>query len=329
MSHNVFANGREVSAKTNDNKSLCAMPDVCLSPPSPPAGPVPIPYPNTAMASDTSDGTKTVMVGGDEAGLKDSSNYKKSTGDEPATKSLGMGVVSHTIQDKMRHAAWSFDVMFEGQNVIRHLDITTHNHMNTQNSGCMTVDQAAEAVARGEKLDCKDLSEANADAREKLKADLPDNHTVTMSYRVDASEKPKFMMACSNKKATDGVAGWQPAVEEKSMPPCAHGRKTGKNQRNHAENKTLDPEMRAGGGGTILMSTVHVNNGVPDMMPCGSCKKAICESHDCGIEVTLCNKDHNQVPAAEMCDGATPKGGPGDSDPFWISKGFGPLAPAS
>ncbi|HEY7208963.1 MAG TPA: DUF4150 domain-containing protein [Bryobacteraceae bacterium] len=129
MSKNVFANGREISAKANDNRSICAMPDVCLSPPSPPAGPVPIPYPNTAQASDTADGSKSVKIGGSEVGLKNSSNYKKSTGDEAATKSLGMGVVTHTIQGKMMHAAWSMDVKVEGENVIRHLDLTTHNHM--------------------------------------------------------------------------------------------------------------------------------------------------------------------------------------------------------
>lgn len=129
MSSNVYANGREISAKADDNESICAMPDVCLSPPSPPAGPVPIPYPNSAKASDTSDGSKTVKIGGKEIGLKDSSNYKKSTGDEGATKSLGMGVVTHTIQGKMLHGAWSMDVKVEGENVIRHLDLTTHNHM--------------------------------------------------------------------------------------------------------------------------------------------------------------------------------------------------------
>ena len=48
---------------------------------------------------------------------------------EAATKSLGMGVVTHTIQGKMVHAAWSMDVKAEGANVIRHMDMTTHNHM--------------------------------------------------------------------------------------------------------------------------------------------------------------------------------------------------------
>jgi Domain of unknown function (DUF4150) len=129
MSANVFANGREVSAKKDANMSNAAMPDVCLSPPSPPAGPIPIPYPNFAKASDTSNGTRSVMVGGAEAGIKNDSNYKASNGNEAATKSLGMGVMSHQIQNTCYFAAWSFDVKFEGKNVVRHLDMTTHNNM--------------------------------------------------------------------------------------------------------------------------------------------------------------------------------------------------------
>ena len=129
MSKNVFANGREVSASKDGNQSIAAMPDTCLSPPSPPAGPIPIPYPNFSNAADTSQGTKTVQIGGGEVGIKNSSNYKQSKGDEAATRALGMGVMTATIQGKTYFTAWSFDVTFEGQNAIRHLDMTTHNNM--------------------------------------------------------------------------------------------------------------------------------------------------------------------------------------------------------
>lgn len=129
MTSNVFANGREVSAKKDGNVSLGAMPDVCLSPPSPPAGPIPIPYPNFSKASDTNDGTRTVKIGGEQVSIKNTSNYKKSSGDEAATKSFGMGVMSHQIQNTTYFAMWSFDVKFEGENAVRHLDLTTHNNM--------------------------------------------------------------------------------------------------------------------------------------------------------------------------------------------------------
>ena len=129
MSKNVFANGREVSAGKDANVSLGAMPDVCLSPPTPPAGPIPIPYPNFSKASDISDGTRTVQIGGEQVSIKNSSNYKKSNGDEAATKTLGMGVMSHQITNTTYFAAWSFDVKFEGENAVRQMDMTTHNNL--------------------------------------------------------------------------------------------------------------------------------------------------------------------------------------------------------
>ncbi len=132
MGNEVYANGREISCKSADSRSICAFPDVCLSPPSPPAGPIPIPYPNTAFASDTTEGSKTVKISGQEVMLKDRSYFKKSTGDEAATQSLGMGVVSHKIQGKAYFVSWSMNVKAEGENVVRHLDLTTHNHLMTK-----------------------------------------------------------------------------------------------------------------------------------------------------------------------------------------------------
>lgn len=129
MSKNVFANGREVSAVKDSNASVAAMPDICLSPPTPPAGPIPIPYPNFAKASDTTEGTRKVSIGGEQAGIKNSSKYKCSNGDEAATKTLGMGIVSHQLGNTVYFAAWSFNVKFEGENVVRLLDLTTGNNM--------------------------------------------------------------------------------------------------------------------------------------------------------------------------------------------------------
>jgi hypothetical protein len=130
MANEVYANGREIACKAASGKSIAAFPDTCLSPPSPPAGPVPIPYPNTAYASDTTDGSKTVMISGQEVMLKDQSTFKKSTGDEAATKSLGMGVVTHQITGEVSFVSWSMDVKIEGENVDRHLDMTVHNEQS-------------------------------------------------------------------------------------------------------------------------------------------------------------------------------------------------------
>jgi hypothetical protein len=127
MSATVFANNMSIACKVASGKTTAAMPDVCLSPPSPPAGPIPIPYPNTASASDTDKGSTTVSIGGEPVMLKDQSIFKTSTGNEAATRNLGMGVVTHKITGEAQFVAWSMDVKFEGQNVPRHMDLMGHN----------------------------------------------------------------------------------------------------------------------------------------------------------------------------------------------------------
>jgi hypothetical protein len=129
MGCDVYANGDEIACKAGSGKVIAGFPDVCLTPPPPPAGPIPVPYPNTAFAKDTQEGSKTVMIEGQEVMLKDQSYYKTSPlGDEAATNGQGAGVVTHVITGKTYFTAWSMDVKFEDQNVDRHTDITTSNH---------------------------------------------------------------------------------------------------------------------------------------------------------------------------------------------------------
>jgi hypothetical protein len=129
MSNQVYANNMEVSCKSAAGKAICAFPDVCFTPPLTPATPpgVPIPYPNTGMASDCTDGSTSVMISGKEVMLKNKSYFKKSSGDE-AGSTPKKGVVTSKITGKVYFNAWSMDVKVEGENVVRHLDLTTHNH---------------------------------------------------------------------------------------------------------------------------------------------------------------------------------------------------------
>ncbi len=129
MSNSVYANGMEVSCKASGGKSICSFPDTCFTPPLTPATPpgVPIPYPNTAMASDTSDGSSTVKSSGQEVMLKDQSDFKTSMGDE-AGSAPKKNVVTSKIKGVAYFIAWSMDVKVEGENVVRHMDMTTHNH---------------------------------------------------------------------------------------------------------------------------------------------------------------------------------------------------------
>jgi Domain of unknown function (DUF4150)/GHH signature containing HNH/Endo VII superfamily nuclease toxin 2 len=129
VSNQVYANNMEVSCKQAAGKSICAFPDVCFTPPLTPATPpgVPIPYPNTGMASDTSDGSSSVKISGQEVMLKNKSCFKKSMGDE-AGAAPKKGVVTSKNMGKVYFNAWSMDVKVEGENVVRMLDLTTHNH---------------------------------------------------------------------------------------------------------------------------------------------------------------------------------------------------------
>jgi Domain of unknown function (DUF4150) len=129
MSNQVYANLMEVSCKQAAGKSICAFPDVCFTPPLTPATPpgVPIPYPNTGLASDTSDGSTTVKISGQEVMLKNKSYFKKSTGDE-AGSAPKKGVITSKNMGKVYFTMWSMDVKVEGENVVRMMDMTTHNH---------------------------------------------------------------------------------------------------------------------------------------------------------------------------------------------------------
>ena len=110
-------------------KSICAFPDVCFTPPQTPATPpgVPIPYPNTGMASDTTDGSTSVKISGQEVMLKNKvvlqEEHRRRGGCAPKK-----GVVTSKNMGKVYFNTWSMDVKVEGENVVRILDMTTHNH---------------------------------------------------------------------------------------------------------------------------------------------------------------------------------------------------------
>ncbi len=109
-------------------------PDVCKTPT--PGGPVPIPYPNIAMSTDTASGSSTVKVQGNPIMLKGSS-FQMSTGDEAGS---AMGVVSNKIKGKAEPVMYSFDVKVDGKNVFRLSDPMTHNG-NMANAGGTPVGQ--------------------------------------------------------------------------------------------------------------------------------------------------------------------------------------------
>lgn len=316
MGHNVFANGREVSARKSDNQTIAAMPDVCLSPPSPPVGPIPLPYPNFSQASDTTDGTKTVKIAGDEVGMKDQSNYKTSKGDEAATRSFGMGVATHGIQGKGYFAAWSSDVMFEGANATRFMDMTTHNHgsdlANSQDTGV----SAAAAEPPPPDPECVELAQENQNKRTELAGKTRDKTLVgengngkgttvaSSKFTAKGGGLSQITTAHNNHKAhefceeslakggdkddrKDGKSALCPEAEYTHAPPCMQ--KSG-----HSEARMFD---ELGGKGVLGPGQMTFNidwrpkTGAPSKMPCPNCHAMMCAAASkCDIEIHLCDK---------------------------------------
>lgn len=125
MGVTVGVNQLSVVHKSSGGITIC-FPDVCKTP-IPPAGPVPIPYPNLAKSSDTAKGAKKVKCDGKPVCVKDS-NFSTSTGDEPGT---AKGIVSSKTKGKAEFINFSFDTKFEGKNVPRAFDLMLHNDKNT------------------------------------------------------------------------------------------------------------------------------------------------------------------------------------------------------
>lgn len=128
MPTHVYANTHEVVSKSAEGKSIAAFPDVCVSPPAPPAGPTPLPYPNTGEAKNLDAGTGKVFIQDKMVGMEDASCISKSMGDEAATQNFSKGLVTGALQGKVFFQVWSMDVKAEGKGVQRNLDLTTHNH---------------------------------------------------------------------------------------------------------------------------------------------------------------------------------------------------------
>lgn len=124
-------------------------PDACKTPT--PAGPVPIPYPNIAMSSDTADGSSTVKVDGNPIMLQ-GSNFKMSTGDEPGS---AMGVASNKIKGKAEPVNQSMDVKVDGKGVFRLTDPMTHNAGSTPNGGGLPVVQPPNPTIPTQNEACK------------------------------------------------------------------------------------------------------------------------------------------------------------------------------
>jgi hypothetical protein len=119
------------------------MPDVCLTP-QPSGPPVPMPYPNTAMAADADKGAKTVTCDGNPICVQ-GSTFKQSTGDEAGSNG---GVMSACTKGAAEFVGCSFDVQAEGKGVARFGDLMLGNKGSAVNTPPMPEMQAPAPVAR-------------------------------------------------------------------------------------------------------------------------------------------------------------------------------------
>jgi len=120
----TFCNMRGIVHKGSMGMSM-AFPDVCKTP-APPAGPIPIPYPNIGKSSDAVSGPTKVKTDGQMPMVK-GAKYMRSMGDEAGTAG---GVVSGINMGECEFLLFSFDVKFEGKNVCRMGDMLWHNKKN-------------------------------------------------------------------------------------------------------------------------------------------------------------------------------------------------------
>ena len=128
MGLTVFAEGMGLFHKGSGGKAV-APGDVCLTPPPPPGGPLPVPYVNNVSAGDLTKGSKSVKVDGEETALEDQSEVSTSVGDEPGNQ--GGNVVTHKTKGKGYFAVWSQTVKIEGRGVCRHGDQMGQNAAST------------------------------------------------------------------------------------------------------------------------------------------------------------------------------------------------------
>lgn len=318
MANAVFANGREIACKAGAGKTICAMPDVCFTPPENPATPpgVPIPYPNTGKASDTDGGSKKVKISDKEVGLKNKSSFKKSMGDE-AGAAAKKGVVTSKNTGKVFFESWSMDVKIEGQNAVRHLDMTTNNHASTP--GDTPPWPYLDASAVGNPPECGDLDGA---LEATISEELPRSKTksrgkkkkdgtvkeydatiavgmVAGSMVAGASSIPRSLVQSSKAKSWGSkYANYAEGAKIGDDPPSnvktcdgdmfeyvdspAHPKQ------GHAEAKIIEDWFKAGAKGKLILN--------PSKRPCEDCSRMINEINK--------GKDGKQCDKIIVCESA-------------------------
>ncbi|GAM09401.1 hypothetical protein OR1_01679 [Geobacter sp. OR-1] len=194
-----------------------AVPDFCKTPT--PAGPVPIPYPNTALSKDATDVSSTVTVDGNGIMVKGSS-FAMSVGDEAGTAG---GVASNKFKGKAEFMNYSFDVKVEGKAVARLKD-----PMGQNCGSALNVPSPAEGQQPIILLDISQIGATKDDACKKLQenevpregVDNPADKAGMLQKDFDAIKE-----TCKNEKAIISFRDTNPACKkwlEQGVPSKGH-----------------------------------------------------------------------------------------------------------
>jgi uncharacterized Zn-binding protein involved in type VI secretion len=190
MGSTVFAENMGFFHRGSGGKGV-APGDVCLTPPPPPGGPIPVPYINMLQASDLTKGSITVTIDGEPTALEAQSEVSTSTGDEAGNQ--GGGVVTHRTKGKGSFKNWCQSVKVEGKGV------ACHGHMMGQNTA-------------SDPPNCIDAAAVvNFKAFLGDKADKPcppydrDKHAPAITADQDAEVKGKTCWECARQEAAGEI----------------------------------------------------------------------------------------------------------------------------
>jgi len=118
-------------AATKKGGQCFAFPDVCKTPAAP--SPIPLPYPNTGMVSNTDRCADKVLME-NKATVVENSKIPSSMGDEPGTLK---GVISQTNRGEVKFKKYSSKVYAQGKKIVHHTAMTMHNGSNANMpAGC-------------------------------------------------------------------------------------------------------------------------------------------------------------------------------------------------
>lgn len=113
------------------------IPDVCLTPPPPPVGPEPVPYPNMGDATMAEPAAENVFLGG-SPGCTQASIIEESQGDDAGTF---LGVASGMIMGPIEFTLASMIVKLEAQPALYQGNLTIQNESNTMGAAAACVNE--------------------------------------------------------------------------------------------------------------------------------------------------------------------------------------------